>query len=106
MKFKLLNLTLLFLIFSTPCLAEDINLNEELSPKVNHDQVEIRDYKHADGAKITEYKSGGKVWMIKVEPGGDFPAYYLYDDEGHGLFERRIMGNKQPPAPMWIIKKF
>jgi hypothetical protein len=106
MKYKLLTLTLLFFTFSTPSLANDLNIHEELSPKIDNEQVEIRAYKHQDGASITEYKSGGKVWMIKVEPGGNFPAYYLYDNEGSGIFEQRIMGNKQPTAPMWIIKSF
>lgn len=107
MKYKLLTLSLLTACLSTPLYAQDSNLEKELTPEVSNDQVEVRTYRHEeDGATITEYKSGGKVWMIKVQPGGGFPAYYLYDEEGNGTFERRIMGNKMPSPPMWIIKKF
>jgi len=110
MKFKLLTITLFSLFFATTVFAEkstpDIDLKKELSPKISDEQVEVRSYKHQDGASITEYKTAGKVWMIKVQPSGNFPAYYLYDDEGNGTFQRRILGNKIPTAPMWIIKRF
>ncbi len=106
MKCKLLILSLFSALLCSNAWAEDISLQKELEPKISHEQVQVRTYKHEDGATITEYKSAGKVWMIKVQPGGGFPAYYLYDDEGNGTFERRIMGNTLPSAPMWILKEF
>jgi len=107
MKFKYLMALALICTFSATTFAEDINLQQELTPKIiNNEQVEVRAYKHADGATISEYRSAGKVWMIKVQPAGNFPAYYLYDNEGHGTFERHIMGNKALTPPMWIIKRF
>ena len=106
MKYKVLTLALFSTLLSSNVLAEDFNLKKELTPEITNEQVEVRAYTHEDGATITEYKSAGKVWMIKVQPGGGFPAYYLYDDEGNGSYERRIMGIKQPSPPMWIIKKF
>lgn len=110
MKFKPL-LTPLFLsalCLSLPATAEEsIDLHKELTPKITTaNPAEVRTYKHQDGATITEYKANGKVWMIKIQPVGNFPAYYLYDNEGNGTFERRILGNKQPSPPMWIIKEF
>ncbi len=106
MKYNILTLVLFTSLLSSNVAAEDVNLQKELTPNITTDQVEVRAYKHEDGATITEYKTAGKVWMIKVQPAGGFPPYYLYDDEGNGTFERRIMGNEQPSAPMWIIKKF
>ncbi len=106
MKYNILTLVLFTSLLSSNVAAEDVNLQKELTPNITGDQVEVRAYKHEDGATITEYKTAGKVWMIKVQPAGGFPPYYLYDDEGNGTFERRIMGNEQPSAPMWIIKKF
>jgi len=95
------------LSLSTPALAEDIDFTNELSPETTHSNpAEVRTYKNEYGATITEYKSSGKVWMIKVQPAGNFPAYYLYDNEGDGTFDRRIAGNKQPSPPMWILKRF
>ncbi len=105
MKF---NLLLLCIFACTNAVwAEDFNLREELNPKVENDQVEVRTYKHdGDNATITEYRSGGKTWMIKVQPAGGFPPYYLYDDEGTGVFKRRVAGNEMPKPPMWVIKRF
>ncbi len=105
MKFNIL--ILLAALLSTPALAEDLDLKKELSPKINPaNPAEVRNYKSDDGSVITEYKSAGKVWMIKVQPAGDFPPYYLYDDEGNGTFERHMGGNKKLSPPMWIIKRF
>jgi len=105
MKYSILILALT--LAYTAHAAEDFDLRKELDPKVAQGQVEIRTYKHeGDNATITEYRSGGKVWMIKVQPAGDFPPYYLYDDEGTGVFKRRVAGNEVPKPPMWVIKRF
>jgi len=105
MKYKIL--ALFFLATSATVFAGNIDLNKELAPTVKQtDPAEVRSYQSEYGATITEYKSNGKVWMIKVQPSGDFPPYYLYDDEGDGEFERRVAGNKRPSPPMWIIKQF
>jgi len=108
MKSKILLLSLSLLLLSTPVVAEEeaLNLQQELKPNINKEQVEVHTYKNENGGSVTEYRTAGKVWMIKVQPEGNFPPYYLYDDEGNGMFERRIAGNKQPTAPMWIIKRF
>ncbi|MBN4060726.1 DUF2782 domain-containing protein [bacterium AH-315-I20] len=105
MKFKLLLCCVL--LCSTQVSAEAIDLREELNPQIDNEQVQVRTYTHQDdGSTITEYRSGGKVWMIKVQPAGDFPPYYLYDNEGNGTFEQRVAGNKKPSPPMWIIKSW
>jgi hypothetical protein len=94
-------------MFSNLAIAQDVDLRKELAPDTKTIKPsEIYTYKHESGATITEYRSGGKVWMIKVQPVGNFPAYYLYDDEGDGTFDRRIAGNKPPSPPMWILKRF
>ncbi|MDX8384177.1 MAG: DUF2782 domain-containing protein [Ghiorsea sp.] len=97
---------LLALSITTPAFAESVSLKHELTPKTIEQEVEIHAYKDSNGATVTEHRLHGKVWMIKVQPAGNFPAYYLYDHQGNGNFERRIAGNKQPSPPMWIIKKF
>ena len=107
MKSKILLLIGFAGLLTNPAIAEDVDLNKELAPEVQAVKPsEIHTYKHTSGATITEYRSGGKVWMIKVQPVGDFPPYYLYDNEGDGTFDRRIAGNKLPSPPMWVIKRF
>jgi len=102
---KYLLLFLSFFVSAALTLASDIDLKKELTPGLTNKEVEIRAYKHQDGATITEHRIHGQVYMIKVQPVGDFPPYYLYDNEGNGNFERRIAGNKVPVPPMWIIKR-
>ncbi|MDX8414376.1 MAG: DUF2782 domain-containing protein [Mariprofundales bacterium] len=68
---------------------------------------DIRAYTRQDGTKISEYSRQGRVYMIKVKPPGDLPAYYLYDERGNGQFSRRLPGGYQPVAPpQWVVKEF
>ena len=83
------------------------NLSEELSAPDEVDGGEVRSYMRKDGAEITEHSVNGKVYMVRVQPVGNLPAYYLYDDDGDGVFEKRLPGGyKRPSPPMWVIKRF
>ncbi len=89
----------------TPEKAPD--LNKEFEAPKEGDDVEIRSYQRKDGATISEYVSHGRVYMIKVQPQGGFPAYYLYDANGDGDFERRLPGGyKRISPPSWVLKRF
>jgi len=86
---------------------DEANLTKELAPPENLDGAEVRSFTRKDGADVTEYSVKGRVYMIKVQPPGNLPAYYLYDNDGDGVFDRRLPGGyKHPSPPMWIIKKF
>lgn len=85
------------------------DLNKELSAPESKgpDGSEVRAFTREDGAEVTEYSVKGKVYMIRVKPAENMPAYYLYDNNGDGVFERRLPGGyKTPSPPMWVIKKF
>jgi len=83
------------------------NLNKEFEHLKDNERVEIHSYKRDDGATVEEYAVQGRVYMIRVQPKGGLPAYYLYDDNGDGVFERRLPGGyKRPSPPMWVIKRF
>jgi hypothetical protein len=83
------------------------NLNKELSPGEGQANVEVRSYTRKDGAEVSEYAVKGKVYMIKVQPPGGLPAYYLYDDNGDGNFQRRLPGGYKPlNPPVWVLKRF
>lgn len=87
---------------------EGTDLNRELSaPDELPDGAEVHSYtRDKDGAEITEYSVNGRVYMIKVQPPGDFPPYYLYDRTGDGTMVRLPGGYKRPSPPMWVIKQF
>ncbi|HKI61229.1 MAG TPA: DUF2782 domain-containing protein [Mariprofundaceae bacterium] len=83
------------------------NLQKELSAPKKGEEVDVRSYMRKDGAHISEYSSHGHVYMIKVQPAGGLPAYYLYDDNGDGEFDRRLPGGyKRISPPSWVIKRF
>jgi hypothetical protein len=88
--------------------GDETNLNEELSaPAAEVEGAEVRSFERKDGAEVTEYSVHGKVYMIRVQPGGGLPAYYIYDSDGDGVFEQRLPGGyKRMNPPMWVIKKF
>jgi hypothetical protein len=87
--------------------ASETDLNRDLAPPENIEGAEVRSYERKDGSEVTEYSVKGKVYMVRVQPAGNLPAYYLYDNDGDGLFERRLPGGyKRPSPPMWIIKKY
>jgi len=86
---------------------EDVDLNRDLSPPEGLDGVTVRSYKRKDGSTVQEYSVSGRVYMVRVQPGGGAPAYYLYDSDGDGKFERRLPGGYKPLSPpMWVIHRF
>lgn len=89
-----------------PAPEKEEDLEDALVPD-DSEGVEVRAYTREDGSEVNEYSKGGRVYMVKVQPAGGMPAYYLYDSDGDGIFEKRLPGGyKRPSPPMWIIKKF
>ncbi len=98
----------------TPVARETVNppgdrglLGKEFAaPKAGKD-VRVRIYKRRNGAVVEEYSLHGRIYMVKVKPATNTPAYYLYDSDGDGTLERRLPGGyKYIKPPMWIIRKF
>ncbi len=90
-----------------PVIEKAPDLQQEFKTPQAGDEVEVRSYQRKDGATITEYASHGRVFMIKVQPQGGLPAYYLYDSNGDGEFERRLPGGyKRISPPAWVLKRF
>ena len=54
---------------------------------------------------VEEYRSGGRLYMIKITP-KNAPPYYLVDDNGTGKFARQEGLDSGFRPPRWIIKKF
>jgi hypothetical protein len=54
---------------------------------------------------VEEFRSNGKLYMIKVTPKIG-PPYYLIDDRGDGKFARQESLDSGLRPPRWIIKKF
>jgi hypothetical protein len=54
---------------------------------------------------VEEYRSHGKLYMIKVTPKHGKP-YYLIDDRGDGKFARQESLDSGLRVPSWVIYKF
>ncbi len=54
---------------------------------------------------IEEYRSGGKLYMIKITPKVG-PPYYMVDDQGDGKFSRQDSQDSGLRPPRWIIHRF
>lgn len=68
------------------------------------DEPEVTIIKQTD-LTIEEFRSGGKLYMIKVTPKYG-PPYYLVDDRGDGKFARQESLDSGYRPPQWIIHRF
>lgn len=57
------------------------------------------------GQTIEEYRSNGKLYMLKVTPSHGKP-YYLIDDRGDGKFSRQESLDSGLRVPVWVIHQF
>lgn len=70
----------------------------------NSDEPEVTITKQTEQT-VEEYRSGGRLYMIKITP-KNAPPYYLIDDNGTGKFARQESLDSGFRPPRWIIKKF
>lgn len=54
---------------------------------------------------VEEFRSGGKLYMIKITPKIGKP-YYMVDDRGDGKFARQESLDSGVRPPRWAIHKF
>ena len=54
---------------------------------------------------VVEYRTNGKLYMIKVTPKVGKP-YYLIDSKGDGQFARQDSLDSGMRPPMWVVKEF
>lgn len=68
---------------------EALTQGEPVEPRVTITRRE-------DGAVVKEYRAGGRVYAMRIEPRLG-PAYYLYDVNGDGLLEARYDALREIP---------
>lgn len=59
--------------------------------------------KPSSQGRVVEYRSHGKLYMLKVIPRVGKP-YYLIDEKGDGQFARQDSLDSGMRPPMWVIK--
>lgn len=57
-----------------------------------------------DGDQVEEYRSNGRLYMVKVTPAHGVP-YYLIDQKGDGVMIRHDQ-RPELSVPMWVIKSW
>src|SRR5512137_92100 len=75
-----------------------------LDPNESPDEPQVTITKQTEQT-IEEYRSNGKLYMIKVTPKHGKP-YYLIDDRGDGKFARQESLDSGLRVPSWVILKF
>ncbi len=73
-------------------------------PEATTDDAEITIIKQTE-LTVEEFRSGGKIYMIKVTPKIG-ASYYLIDERGDGKFARQESLDSGFRPPKWIIHKF
>ncbi|MFH2134774.1 MAG: DUF2782 domain-containing protein [Pseudomonadota bacterium] len=86
-------LTLLALLF----IGLNVHADTDFAPEVTITQQ--------SETVVEEYRSHGKLYMIKITPKHGVP-YYLIDERGDGKFARQDNLDSGLRVPQWIIKKF
>lgn len=69
-----------------------------------NDEPEVTIIKQTE-LTIEEYRSGGRLYMIKITPKIGAP-YYLVDSKGDGKFARQESLDTGFRPPQWIIHRF
>ncbi|MEI7842073.1 MAG: DUF2782 domain-containing protein [Gallionellaceae bacterium] len=90
--------------------AADVTDPKPLPPPPSLDPSEAVDepqitIKQNTEQTVEEYRSNGRLYMIKVTPKHGKP-YYLVDDRGDGKFARQESLDSGLRVPMWLIFKF
>jgi hypothetical protein len=75
-----------------------------LDPSEAVDEPQITIKQNAEQT-VEEFRSHGRLYMIKVTPKHGKP-YYLIDDRGDGKFARQESLDSGLRVPMWLIFKF
>lgn len=67
---------------------------EELQPEVT--------IRSRGDATVEEYRSNGRLYMVKITPARGYP-YYLIDSDGDGSFDTRRNELDPPNIHQWIL---
>ncbi|MGB1110428.1 MAG: DUF2782 domain-containing protein [Gammaproteobacteria bacterium] len=52
--------------------------------------------------QVSEYRIGGRLYMVRIEPRVGKP-YYLIDTDGDGQLESRQDDLQNPQPPQWVL---
>ena len=75
-----------------------------LDPSESPDEPQVTITRQTEQT-VEEFRSHGKLYMIKITPKHGKP-YYLVDDRGDGKFARQESLDSGLRVPQWVILKF
>lgn len=88
------------LLFGTVAVAEE-SAEREMYDVDGVVQIQVE-----PGSTIEEFRSGGRVYMIKVTPPPPAPPYYLVDERGKGDFIHHNRWDEDLIMPGWVLFRF
>ncbi len=107
MRYPILLLTLMLssLVIAAPPSDRPPDLKPVPDGAPGPDDVPGVTIKPNNRGRMVEYRSNGKLYMIKVIPRVGKP-YYLIDSKGDGQFARQDSLDSGTRPPMWVVKEF
>ena len=87
----------IFILLALLCIGLSVHAETDTTPEVT--------ITPQSDTLIEEYRSHGKLYMIKITPRIGAP-YYLIDERGDGKFARQDNLDSGMRVPQWIIKTF
>lgn len=83
---------------------QDVPIPEKIpSPVAKEDEPGVSIRTGDNGDVIEEYRSNGKVTMVRITPKHG-PTYYLYDDDHNGRLDRTDADKNATVSPVyWVI---
>jgi hypothetical protein len=73
----------------------EVRSGEVIEPEVTIVEEEDR--------TVHQYSVNGHVYMVKIQPAGNFPPYYLLDLDGDGMMDVRRDGPDDIAVPQWVL---
>lgn len=106
----------IFLLVALPVFAQDKPANLQPLPAVPPPPPEMSSWDTALEPQVTikkndketreEFRINGRLYMVKVTPGGGAAPYYLVDNKGDGNFSVADPVAPTTRPPMWVIHRF
>jgi hypothetical protein len=58
---------------------------------------------HSPTRTVHEYRTRGRIYMVKITPSNGFPPYYIMDSDGDGYLDMRTNYHNAFQVPQWRL---
>jgi hypothetical protein len=100
---KLLAPTLALLLAAPAFAADDVPIPEKIpSPPSEQTEPTVTIHTADNGDTVQEYRQGGQLYMVVVQPKGGGPKYTLMDSNGDGKLDKQDAEDAGGVSPVYF----